>query len=70
MDFVGEIIKSVGIEYIKSHNEAAGQVVELFNHLDETVKCAQSLPASIQAELLHLIFSALAANGITLNINR
>ena len=64
------IIKSVGIEYIKNHNVTAGKIIELFNHIDETVKCAQSLPAHIQSELQQLFVSALATNGISINFNR
>ena len=67
---IGSIIKSVGIDYIKSHNQTAGKVVELFNHIDETVKCAQNLPAPVQAELQQMFVAALAANGISININR
>ena len=69
MDF-GSIIKGVIIDYIESHNLTAGKVVELFNHLDEAVKCAQSLPASVQAELQQMLATAFAAKGITLNFNR
>ena len=69
MDFLS-IIKSVSIDYIKSHNEIAGKVVELFNHIDETIKCAQSLPMPVQMELQQLFISALAANGISINYNR
>ena len=64
------IIKSVGIEYIKNHNVTAGKIIELFNHIDETVKCAKSLPAPIQSELQQLFVSALATNGISINFNR
>ena len=64
------IIKSVGIEYIKNHNVTAVKIIELFNHIDETVKCAQSLPAPIQSELQQLFVSALATNGISINFNR
>lgn len=64
------IIKSIGIEYIKSHNETTGKVVELFEHIDETIKCAQSLPMPVQMELHQLLISALAANGISINFNR
>ncbi len=44
---LGTIIQSVIIDYIKSHNETTGKVVELLNHIDETVKCAQSLPIPV-----------------------
>ena len=67
MDF-WSIIKSVGIDYIKSHNETAGKVVEMFDYIDETIKCVQSLPIPVQAELQQLFVSALAANGISINI--
>ena len=69
MDF-WSIIKGVIIDYIKSPNETAGNVVELFNHIDETIKCAQSLPMPVQVELQQLLVSALAANGISINFNR
>ena len=67
---LGSIIKGVIIDYIKSHNLTTGKVVELFNHLDEAVKCAQSLPAPVQAELQQMFVAAFAANGISININR
>ncbi len=69
MDF-WSIIKGVGIDYIKSHNETAGKVVELFNHIDGTIKCAQSLPMPVQVELQQLLVSAFAANGISINYSR
>ena len=69
MDF-WSIIKGVIIDYIKSHNETAGKGGELFNHIDETIKCAQSLPMPVQVELQQLLVSALAANGISINFNR
>ncbi len=69
MDF-GSIVKGVIIDYIKSHNETNGIVVELFDKLNEFVNCVQSLPTSVQAELQHLLLTALAANGISINFNR
>ena len=64
------IIKGVFIEYIKSHNETSGKVIELFDHINEAIKCAQSLPIPVQAELQQMFLVALAANGISLNFNR
>ena len=69
MDF-WSIIKGVIIDYIKSHNETAGKVVELFNHIVETIKCPPSLPRPLHLELQQLLVSALAANGISINFNR
>ncbi len=66
----GSIIKGVITDYIKSHNETSGKVVELFDKLNEFVKCAQSLPVSVQAELQQLFLTAFAANGISINFNR
>ena len=67
---LGSIIKGVIIDYIKSHDETSGKVIELFDHINETVKCAQSLPVPVQAELQQLLLAAFAANGIPLNFNR
>ncbi len=67
---LGTIIQSVIIDYIKSHNETTGKVVELLNYIDETVKCAQSLPMPVQIELQQLLVSAFVANGISINFNR
>lgn len=67
---LGSIIKGVIIDYIKSHDETSGKVIELFDHINETVKCAQSLPVPVQAELRQLLLAAFAANGISLNFNR
>ncbi len=64
------VIKNVIIDYIKSHNETSGKVVELFDHINETIKCAQSLPVHVQAELQQMLLTAFAANGISLNFNR
>jgi len=69
MDFLS-IMKGVAINYIKSHNETAGKVVELFDKIEETIECAQSLPAPVQAELQQMFLSAFAANGISINFNR
>ena len=58
------VFKTILIEFIKSHNEYAGKVLEIANHLDEAATVAQSLPTNIQLELKQIIWSALAANGI------
>ena len=67
---LGSIIKGVIIDYIKKYNLTAGKVVDMVNHIDEAVKCAQSLPAPVQAELQQMFVAAFAANGIALNFNR
>lgn len=64
------VFKTVLIEFVKSHNEYAGKVLDFANHLDEAATIAQSLPADIQLELKKIILGALAANGITLPFNR
>lgn len=65
------VFKTVLREFVKSHNEYAGKLLEFANHLDEAVTIAQSLPSNIQQELKKLILSELAANGIiTLPFNK
>lgn len=63
---LGSIIKGAIIEFLKSHNENSGKIVEFLNHIDEAAKCVQSLPMPLQNELLQSISIALAANGITI----
>lgn len=58
-------IKNVFIEYAKSHNEDRGKVLEIFNHIDEAVKTAQSLPLSVQEELKSMLYNGLTINGIS-----
>ena len=67
---LGSIIKGVIIDYIKSHNETCGKVVELFDKLNEFIKCGQSLSVPVQAELQQLFLTALEANGISISFNR
>lgn len=67
---LASIIKGVIIDYIKSHNETSGKVIELLDHINETAQCAQSLPVVVQAELRQLLLAALVANGISANFNR
>ena len=64
------IIKGVFIDYIKCHNETSGKVIELLDHINEAIKCAQSLPIPVQTELQQMFLAALTANGISLNFNR
>lgn len=58
-----DLIKTAFIEYIKSHNEYEGKIVEFYNHINEAGKVFYSLPESIQNDLIQLILSGLAANG-------
>lgn len=58
------VIKKILIEFTKNHNEYAGKVLEIINHLNEATVIAQSLPADIQIELRNIILGALAAYGI------
>jgi len=67
---LGSIIKGAIIEYIKSHNEDSGKVVEFFNLIEEIDKCTQSLPIHIRNELLQAISLALTANGIIIQLKR
>lgn len=69
MDIIESIVKNVVSSYVKEHSETAAEVVDLFNHLNAAVKCAQSLPGAAQAELRQLLVSALAAKGIYVNFN-
>ena len=64
------VIKNVITNYIKSHNETSGKIIELFDHINETIKCAQSLPVPVQAELQQLLLAAFAVNGISINFNK
>lgn len=67
---LGSIIKGAIIEYIKSHNEDSGKIIEFLNLINEINKCAQSLPIHTRNELLQAISLALAANGITIQLKR
>ena len=35
---VNSVMKSFIIEYVKSHNEYSGKILEAFNHVDEALK--------------------------------
>lgn len=58
-----DLIKTAFIDYIKSHNEYEGKIVEFYNHINEAGKVFYSLPQNIQNDLFQLISSGLAANG-------
>lgn len=57
-------LKNVFIEYVKSHSKYDGEIMEIFNHIDEANKAFHNLPLDMQNELGQIIFSTLAANGI------
>lgn len=57
-------LKNAFIEYVKSHSEYEGDVIEIFNHIDEANKALKKLPLDMQNELGQIILSTLALNGI------
>ena len=57
-------IKNALIEYVKSHNDTEGKIMEFINHLDEAEKVAKSLPIDIQNDLIQIIVKGLIASGI------
>ena len=62
-DTIG-LIKNALIEYVKSHNEHSGKIMEFFFNFDGATKIAQSLPIETQNDLRNIILSILVANGI------
>lgn len=62
-DTIG-LIKNALIEYVKSHNEHSGKIMEFFDKVDVATKIAQSLPIETQNDLRNIILSILVANGI------
>lgn len=62
-DTIG-LIKNALIEYVKSHNEHSGKIMEFFDKVDGATKIAQSLPIETQNDLRNIILSILVANGI------
>lgn len=57
-------IKKALIEYVKSHNDIDGKIMDFINHLDEAENIAKSLPTDIQNDLIQIIVSGLIASGI------
>ena len=62
-DTIG-LIKNALIEYVKSHNEHSGKIMEFLDKVDGATKIAQSLPIETQNDLRNIILSILVANGI------
>ena len=65
---VNSVMKTFIIEYVKSHTEHSGKILEAFNHVDEALKILQSLPLDVQNEIQQGIKKALFAQGLTRNI--
>ncbi len=65
---VNSVMKSFVIEYVKSHNEHSGKILEAFNHVDEALKILQSLPFDVQNEIQQGIKKALFAQGLIRHI--
>lgn len=57
-------LKNAFIEYVKKHSKYDGEIMEVFDHIDEANKAFQKLPYDIQNELGQIVLSTLAANGI------
>ncbi len=57
-------IKKALLEYVKSHNDKDGKIMEFINNIDEAAKVAQSLPVDTQNDLMQIIMSGLVASGI------
>ncbi len=64
-------LKNTFIEYVKSHSKYDGEIMDIFNHIEEANKAFQSLPFNMQNELGQIILNTLAANGIiTISLKR
>lgn len=61
---INSVMKNFIIEYIKSHNEQSGKIMEAFDHIDEGLKILQGLPLDVQNELKQGIANILIAQGI------
>lgn len=57
-------LKNVFIEYVKSHSDYEGKIMDIFNHIDEANRTFKSLPFNMQNELGQIIWNALLVNGI------
>ncbi len=57
-------IKKALLEYVKSHNDKDGKIMEFINNIDEAAKVAQSLPVDTQNDLMQIIMSGFVASGI------
>ncbi len=62
---VSSLIKTALIEYVKSHDEYNGKIMDFINHIDEAIKVIQSLPIDAQNDLKQTISNILIANGIS-----
>ncbi len=62
-DMSSPIINAL-IEYVKSHNDQYGKIMEFVNHLGEAEKVAKSLPINVQNDLMQIIVEGLIARGI------
>ncbi len=58
------VFRAILTEFVKSHNEYAGKVMEFADHLDQAVEIAQSLPMDIQMQLKEFLCGAMAARGM------
>ena len=56
--------RAILTEFVKSHNENAGKVMEFADHLDQAVEVAQSLPMDIQMQLKDFLYRTMAASGM------
>lgn len=62
---VSSLIKTALIEYVKSHDEYNGKIMDFINYIDEAIKVIQSLPIDAQNDLKQTISNILIANGIS-----
>lgn len=58
-------LKTALIEYVKSHDEYRGKILEFIDHIDKAAEVAQSLPADIKEEMRRILINFSFANGIT-----
>ncbi len=52
------IVKEILIDFTKKHNEYSGKIMEVFNHVDESIKILESLPIEMQNEIKQKLFLA------------
>ena len=60
---INNIIKNAFVEYVKSHNEYEGTIMEIADHMVEANKAIHKLPINLQKEIWQLLSILLAKNG-------
>lgn len=61
---VGELLKCALTEYVKSHNQYSGLILEFTNKLSDVMKTFYQLPQNIQSDIGKKIIELMIANGV------